>query len=92
VELPLRGREALGVALEVRDVVRVDEVGTVTAASEVLVGGGLVEDALAAGSVDAGVARAEEGRIEQPRAVLVGVLEADPLVQIGGRGTHSGAR
>ena len=82
VELHVARLEPLDMSLQVLDVVVVGEVGAVAAAAELQLRCRLVEDALATAAVDARVVRAEICRVEQPGAVLVGVLEADPLVQI----------
>ena len=84
VELPLLGGQALGVGQHGGLVVLVDEVGAVAAAPLLQIGGGTGEHALAAGAVDAGPRAGEERHVEDPGAVLVRVLEGDPLVEIVG--------
>ena len=79
-----RGRRRTKCLDDVGDVVLVDEVGAVAAAPLLHLGGAGVEDALAPVAVDAAVVRAQERGVEHPRALLVGVLEADPLVQVVG--------
>ncbi len=70
---------------EVGDVVVVDEVGAVAAAPVLEFRCGLVEDPLAAASVDAHVVRPQVGGIEDPGALFVGILETHPLVEVVGR-------
>ena len=72
------------VACEVGDVVVVDEVGAVAAAALLELRCGFVEDSLAAAAVDAHVVRPQVRGVEDPGALLVGILEAHPLVQVVG--------
>ncbi len=88
VELPLSGSSRTTLH-QVGDVVVVGEVGAVAAAALLQLGSRLVEDALAAAAVDARVVRTQVGRVEHPGAVLVGIFEADPLVQVVGPGVST---
>ena len=69
---------------QVGDVVVVDEVGAVAAAALRQLGGRLVEDPLAAAAEDAAPVRTQEAGIEHPRALLVGIFETHPLVEVAG--------
>ena len=60
----------------------VDEVRAVTATALLHVGRWAVEHALAPFAVDAPVVRTEVRGVEHPRALLVRVFEADPLVHV----------
>ena len=66
------------------DVVVVDEVGAVAAAPLLELGRRAGEHALAAVPEDARPARQQERDVEDPRAVLVGILEAHVLVEVLG--------
>ena len=90
VELHLVGPQADERLHHVGDVVVVDEVGSVAAAPLLELGRRSVEDPLAALTVDAAIVRTQERGVEHPRALLVGILEADPLVQILGYGGCDG--
>ena len=87
VELHVTRPETHEVAHHVGDVVLVGEVGAVAAAPLLHLGGVGVEDALAALAVDAPVARAQERRVEHPRALFGGVGAAHPLAHILGLGS-----
>ena len=60
------------------------EVGAVGAAALDQLGGRPGEDALAAVAEDARPGADQEGHVEEPGALLVGIVEADPFVGIGG--------
>src|SRR5207248_9143440 len=83
-ELPLVRSERGRRPLDARRVLVVSEVCAVRAAPLAELGGGLREHALAPPSEDAGPRAEQEGDVEDPRPVLVGVLEAHPLVQAVG--------
>ena len=70
--------------VEVGDVVVVDEMGAEIAAAEPEFGRRLVEDPLAAAPEDARVVGPEIGGVEDPGALFVDLVEADPLVDVGG--------
>ena len=66
------------------EVVVVDEVGAVAAAALLEVLGRAGQHALAAVAEDAGPRREQERDVEDPGAVLVGIFERDPLVEVLG--------
>ena len=90
VELHLVGAQAHERPDDAGHVVVVDEVGAVAAAALRQLGRRGVEDALAPGAVDAAVVRAQERGVEHPRPLLVGILEADPLVEVVGQCSRAG--
>ena len=90
VELHLVGPEAHEPGDDVGDVLLVDEVGPVAAAPELELRGRLVEDPEAPLAVDAPVVGAQERGVEHPGALLVGVLEADPLMNVLAPSNHGG--
>ena len=69
---------------DVLDVVVVDEVRSIAAASLGHVGRVVVEDPLTPLAVDAAMVRAQVGGIEHPGAVLGRVAEGDPFVHVVG--------
>ena len=84
VELPEVGGELGGRPLDVPGVLLAGEVGAVGAASLDQLGGGPGQHPLAALAEDARPGAGEEGHVEQPGPLLVGVVEADPFVGVGG--------
>ena len=84
VELHLVRSQAHERLDDVGDVVVVDEVGAVAAAPLGQFRRRRVEHPLAPLPVDAAVVRAQERGVEHPCALLLGILEADPLVQVVG--------
>ena len=84
MELPLVGGQPSGGLGDDAHVVVVDEVRAVAATALGQLGGVTVEHALAAAAEDARPRRAQERGVEHPRAPLVVVLEAHPLVQVEG--------
>src|SRR6185295_17551388 len=64
------------------DVVVVDEVGAMGATPLGEVGCIVLQHTLATGAVDAAPVGAKERGVEHPRASIVAVLEADPLVEV----------
>jgi hypothetical protein len=84
VELPVLGIELLHVLLGGLEVLLVDEVRAVLAAADHLLGRrAFLADARAAVAVDAMPRGCEEGHVEDPCPLLVGIVEAHPLVRVG---------
>ena len=90
LELPLVAREQGRLGQGVGDVLLVEQVGAVAAAPLDEVAGILGQDALAAGTEDAGPAALEIGEVEAPRPLFVRRVEADPLVRVSGCLGHEG--
>ncbi len=82
VELHHLGIETGEGSDHVLDIVVVDEVGPVTAASLGHLGRVVVEDALAPLAIDAAMVRSHVGRVDHPGAVLGRVAERDPFVHV----------
>src|SRR6185503_16983753 len=83
-ELPLLVGQAVGGGLDGGHVVVVDEVGAVAAATLHELGRRSGEHALAPLPVDARPVGEEERDVEDPRAILLGILEAHVLVEVLG--------
>ena len=88
VVLPLVGRQGLGDFLDAPGVLLVDQMGAVAAASLHELGCGAGEDALASLAEDALPIAGQETDVEDPGALLVLVLEADPLMGVDGGSRH----
>ena len=88
VVLPLLRRQGRGGLLHPPGVLLVDEVRPVAAASLHQFGGGPGEHPLAAVAEDAGPVARQERDVEDPRPLLVLVLEAEPLVRVGRGAGH----
>ena len=71
-------------SLYIFDVGFVNEVCSELTATLLEFGGRLVEDAFTAAPEDANVIRSEVRGVEDPGAVLVGIVEADPFVDVKG--------
>ena len=84
VELPEVGGEFGGGPLDGPGVLLAGEVGPVGAAALHQLGRRPGEDALAPLAEDARPGAGQEGHVEEPGALLVGIVEADPFVGIGG--------
>jgi len=83
VELPQVRREVGGGPLDGAGVLLAGEVGAIGATTLDQLRGRTGEDALAAVPEDARPGTDQEGHIEEPGALLVGIVEADPFVGIG---------
>jgi hypothetical protein len=84
LELPLIVGEPLGGLLHAALVLLVGEVCSVAATALDQFGRGPRQYALAAGAEDAGPVALEEGHVEHPGSLALGVLETHPLVGVAG--------
>jgi hypothetical protein len=89
LELPLIVGQSFGGLLDAALIFYVREVGAVTAAALYEFGGGSREHTLATGAKNARPVAFEEGYVEHPRALALGVLKADPFVGVSWNRSHN---
>ena len=90
-ELPLTGLESSDLRRDRRAIFLIDEVSAVGAASMLVLGSKLGENARAPFAVDASIVRREKSDIELP-CVAILVVEGDPLMEVRGDLAHADGR